>query len=146
MISGLDLVKAQIQVAMGEPLQCQQRDIKLFGHAMECRINAEDPERQFLPMPGMVTSFHVPGGPGVRVDTHVYSGYQVPPYYDSLIAKLITHGRTREEALIRMKRALDEFIIEGIPTTIPFHQKVLAHKSFRSGKYNTGSVETILSG
>jgi acetyl-CoA carboxylase biotin carboxylase subunit len=145
MISGLDLVKSQIQIAMGEPLQCQQKDIKLFGHSIECRINAEDPERQFLPMPGKVTSFHVPGGPGVRVDTHVYSGYQVPPYYDSLIAKLVTHGRTRDEALIRMKRALTEFIIEGIPTTIPFHLKVLEHQTFRTGKYHTGSVETIMS-
>ncbi len=144
MISGLDLIKAQIKVAMGEPLWCKQEDIKLTGHAIECRINAEDPERQFLPTPGTITDFHIPGGPGIRVDTHAYAGYVVPPYYDSLLAKLITHGRDRDEALIRMKRALDEFIIGGISTTIPFHQRVLDHEIFRSGNYHTGSIEDII--
>jgi len=145
MISGMDLIKKQILVAMDEPLKWKQKEVKLTGHAIECRINAENPDRQFLPTPGKITSFHVPGGPGVRVDTHVYAGYTVPPYYDSLIAKLITHGRDRDEALIRMKRALDEFIVEGIPTTIPFHKVVLEHETFRTGNYHTGSLEQIIS-
>jgi acetyl-CoA carboxylase biotin carboxylase subunit len=144
MISGMDLVKDQIRVANEEELGYAQKDIKLTGHAIECRINAENPDRQFLPTPGKITSFHVPGGPGVRVDTHVYAGYQVPPYYDSLIAKLITHGRDRDEAIIRMKRALNEFIVEGIPTTIPFHLLVLEHETFRTGKYHTGVLEQII--
>ena len=144
MISGLDLIKEQIKVAIGETLDWTQEGIKLEGHAIECRINAEDPNRQFLPTPGTITSFHVPGGPGVRVDTHAYAGYKVPPYYDSLLAKLITHGHDREEALIRMKRALGEFIVEGISTTIPFHQVVLNHEIFQSGNYHTGSIEEII--
>jgi len=145
MISGMDLIKKQILVAMDEPLKWKQKEVKLSGHAIECRINAENPNRQFLPTPGKITSFHVPGGPGIRVDTHVYAGYTVPPYYDSLIAKLITHGRDRDEAMIRMKRALDEFIIEGIPTTIPFHKIVLEHETFRTGNYHTGVLEQIMS-
>jgi acetyl-CoA carboxylase biotin carboxylase subunit len=145
MVSGLDLIKDQISVAGGEPLPYKQKDIKLTGHAIECRLNAEDPDREFLPTPGKIESFHIPGGPGVRVDTHAYAGYVVPAYYDSLLAKLITHGRDREEALIRMQRALEEFIVEGIPTTIPFHQLVLSHESFQSGNYHTGSIEQIIS-
>jgi acetyl-CoA carboxylase biotin carboxylase subunit len=140
----VDLIKEQIRVAAGEPLGYTQEDISLEGHTIECRINAEDPEKDFRPTPGEITSFHVPGGHGVRVDTHAYAGYVVPPYYDSMIAKLIVHGRTREEAIGKMLRALDEFVIEGVPTTIPFHRKVLADPEFVAGRFDTGFVERFL--
>ncbi|MCG3119891.1 MAG: Biotin carboxylase [bacterium] len=140
-VFGLDLVKEQIRVARGERLDNINPNFKMRGHAMECRINAEDPDSDFRPSPGLIKSFHVPGGPGIRVDTHAYAGYKIPPYYDSLIAKLISRGKTRAEAIERMERALEEFIIEGIKTTIPFHQKVMADHDFQSGRLDTKYVE-----
>jgi acetyl-CoA carboxylase biotin carboxylase subunit len=139
----LDLIKEQIQVAAGGTLAPDIKKFKLRGHAIECRINAEDPDNDFRPSPGMITSFHVPGGPGVRVDTHAYAQYVVPSYYDSLIAKLITHGRDRSEAIDRMERALDEFVIEGVATTIPLHQIIIRNEAFRSGDFNTKFIENF---
>jgi len=142
MVSGMDLIKEQIKLAAGSLIDYKQHQIKFYGHAIECRINAEDPER-FIPNPGKITFLSLPGGPGVRVDTAVYSGWTVPSYYDSLIAKVIVHGRNREEAVSRMKRSLDEFIIEGIKTTIPFHKKVFSQPDFVNGEFNTGFVDKI---
>jgi acetyl-CoA carboxylase biotin carboxylase subunit len=141
MVTGVDLVKEQILIASGEAVPLKQKELKRFGHAIECRINAEDPGRDFLPCPGKVTGFHVPGGPGIRVDTHVYEGYDIPPHYDSLIAKLIAWGRTRAEAVDRMERALQEFVIEGVETTIPFHLKVIRTDEFQRGEYHTRWIE-----
>lgn len=143
MVTGCDLVKEQLRVARGEPLMAQ-KDIRFSGHAIECRINAEDPSRSFLPSPGTITVWNVPGGPGVRVDTHAHEGYAIPPHYDSLTAKLITHGNDREEAIARMSRALDEFIIEGVKTTIPFHKELLRSDAFRTGMFHTKWVEEYL--
>ncbi len=142
-VTGIDIIKEQIRLAAGFPLEYKQSAVKPSGHAIECRINAEDPER-FIPNPGKITFFYQPGGPGVRVDTAAYSGWVVPPQYDSLIAKLIVHGSSRTEAIRTMKRALDEFLIEGIKTTIPFHKKVFASQDFLSGEFDTGFVEKIL--
>jgi acetyl-CoA carboxylase biotin carboxylase subunit len=139
-VTGVDIVKEQIRIAAGFPFEMKQTQIKISGHAIECRINAEDPER-FIPCPGRITFLSLPGGPGVRVDTAAYSGCVIPSHYDSLVAKLIVHGRDRSEAISRMKRALDEFIIEGIKTTIPFHKKVLADPEFFNGNFNTGFIE-----
>ncbi|MBC8182723.1 acetyl-CoA carboxylase biotin carboxylase subunit [candidate division KSB1 bacterium] len=141
-VFGMDLLKRQIKLAAGAKIDEIIKDYKLRGHAIECRINAEDPDKNFRPCPGKIESFHVPGGPGVRVDTHAYAQYVIPPYYDSLIAKVITSGQTRDEAIGRMKRALDEFIIEGIHTTIPFHQKVLSERHFINGDFDTKYIET----
>ncbi|MEW6182342.1 MAG: acetyl-CoA carboxylase biotin carboxylase subunit [Bacillota bacterium] len=141
MVTGRDLVKEQIRIAAGEPLSFKQGDVKIDGWAIECRINAEDPFRNFTPCPGRVTSFLPPGGPGVRVDTAVYPGYFVQQYYDSLIAKLITWGRNREEAIARMERALEEFEIEGVATTIPFHQRVLRNAFYRRGEVYTNFIQ-----
>ncbi len=134
LVTGIDLIKEQIRVASGMPLSVTQEDIEFRGHAIECRINAEDPERNFLPSPGRIDAYIAPGGPGVRVDSHCYPGYVIPPYYDSLVSKLVVWGRDREEAISRMQRALDEYAITGIKTTIPFHQRVLAHPMFRKGQ------------
>ena len=139
----MDLIKEQIRLAWGEALGYSQSEIQFTGHALECRINAEDPEKGFMPNPGKITAFHVPGGHGVRVDTHAYAGYVIPPHYDSMIAKLITHGRNRQESIQKMQRALEEFIIEGVATTIAYHQKVLAHPDFLEGKYDTGFGESV---
>jgi acetyl-CoA carboxylase, biotin carboxylase subunit len=141
-VIGIDLIEAQIRSAAGAELPLNLKFFKLRGHAIECRINAEDPDRDFRPSPGKITSFHVPGGLGVRVDTHAYAHYVIPPYYDSLIAKVITHGANREEAIVRMERALDEFVIEGIATTIPLHKRILRHPNFRKGDFNTKFLET----
>jgi len=141
MINSRDLVKDQIRVAAGEPLNYEQKDIKMQGHAIECRINAEDWERNFMPNPGHIDNVHFPGGPGVRVDTHIYSGYDIPPFYDSLVAKLIAHGKDREEAITRLRRSLDEFVIEGVKTTIPFHRKLIDHEDFKNGNFDTGFLE-----
>ncbi len=141
MVTGLDLLKEQIRVAAGEPLSVAQGDVELRGHAIECRINAEDPDRDFAPMPGTITSLHLPGGPGVRVDSHVYAGYSIPPYYDSMIAKIITHGADRAEAISRMRRAIEECIIEGVPSTLPFHSKMMRHPRFKSGNITTAFLE-----
>ncbi len=142
-VTNIDLVKEQIRVAAGEKLRYKQDDIKLVGHAIEVRVNAEDPSRNFMPSPGMVQTYHVPGGPGVRVDSHVYEEYVIPPFYDSMIAKLIVTGEDREEAIRRMDRALGEFVIEGVATTIPFHQKVIRSEEFRRGDFGTGFVENF---
>ena len=144
MITGVDLVKAQIRVAAGEKLKLAQKDISCNGHAIECRINAEDPDNNFMPSPGKVTMYHPSGGIGVRVDSHLYTGYSVPPYYDSLIAKLIVHADDRRQAIARMRRALSEFIVEGIKTTIPFHLKVLNNPDFQKGEYSTKFIEEKL--
>ena len=141
MCTNFDLVKEQIRVAAGEPLKLQINGNRLRGHAMECRVNAEDPARNFQPSPGTITAYHPPGGPGVRVDTHIYAGYTVPPYYDSLLAKVIVHGNTREEALARMRQALDSFIIEGVTTTIPFLGRVMRNADFIAGKVDTKFLE-----
>jgi len=141
-VTGIDIVKEQIRVAAGLPLELKQPQVKFFGHSIECRINAEDPER-FIPCPGKITFLALPGGPGVRVDTAAYNGCVIPSHYDSLIAKLIVHGRNREEAIARMKRALDEFFVEGIKTTIPFHRKVLNDPDFIKGDFNTNFVEKM---
>ena len=141
-VTGIDIVKEQIMIAAGFPLEYKQTKIKFSGHSIECRINAEDPER-FIPCPGKITFIALPGGPGVRVDTAAYNGCVIPSHYDSLVAKLIVHGRDRAEAIMRMKRALDEFIIEGIKTTIPFHKKVLNDPDFFNSTFNTGFVDKM---
>jgi len=143
-VTGLDLVKEQILVAAGEKLSITQDDVRWSGHAIECRINAEDHERGFRPSPGRITYFYRPGGPGLRMDSHVYTGYVVPPYYDSMIGKLIAHGKDRPEALRRMEIALEELIVEGIKTTIPFHLLALRDPAFRSGDLDTHFVERLL--
>ncbi len=141
MCTNFDLVKEQISVAAGAPLSFVMNGHRLRGHAIECRVNAEDPSRNFQPSPGLITAYHPPGGPGVRVDTHIYAGYTVPPYYDSLLAKVIVHGNTRTEALARMRQALDSFIIEGVTTTIPFLGRVMRHPDFVAGKVDTKFLE-----
>jgi acetyl-CoA carboxylase, biotin carboxylase subunit len=141
MVTSFDLVKEQIRVAAGKPISFQGDGRYLRGHAIECRINAEDPYRNFQPSPGLITAYHPPGGPGVRVDTHVYAGYTVPPFYDSLLAKVIVHGYDRNEALTRMGQALDSFILEGVTTTIPFLAKVIHHPEFVAGKVDTKFLE-----
>ncbi len=145
-VTGLDLVKQQILIAMGEPLRISQSDVTLQGHAIECRINAEDPYNNFAPSPGRIEMFYTPGGRGVRVDTHAYGGYTIPPHYDSMIGKLITRGRDRREAITLMQRALSEFMITGIKTTIPFEGTIMRDPNFRRGVYNTGYVEQLLAG
>ena len=145
MISGVDLVRAQLRVAAGRDLGLTQNDITLSGHAIECRLNAENPET-FIPSPGRITDFHAPGGLGVRVDSALYSGYAVPPYYDSLVAKLIVHGKTRNECLMRLRRALEEFVIGGIETTIPLHERLLAASAFIDGNYDIHWLERWLEG
>ncbi|GBD32919.1 Biotin carboxylase [bacterium HR33] len=137
MVTGFDLVKEQIRVAAGEKLSFTFYNQRLRGHAIECRVNAEDPSRNFQPCPGTITAFHPPGGPGVRVDTHIYAGYTVPPYYDSLIAKVIVHGIDRAEALARMRQALDSFIVEGVTTTIPVLRRIIDHPDFVAGTVDT---------
>jgi len=132
LITGVDLVREQLSIAAGEKLSFTQDDIKIQGHAIECRINAED-SKTFMPSPGLINLFHAPGGPGVRMDTHIYSGYKVPPYYDSMIGKLITHGQNRDVAIARMKNALTEIVIEGIKTNVPLHQEIFQHAAFQQG-------------
>ena len=139
----IDLVKEQISVAAGKTIPEHLKRYRMRGHAIECRINAEDPRRGFRPSPGLISSFHTPGGVGVRVDTHAYAAYMIPTFYDSLIAKLITHGRDRDEAIERMIRALEEFVVEGVATTIPMHQAILNTVEFRSGNFNTKFIETV---
>lgn len=140
MISNVDLVKEQIKVAAGLPLSFTQEDIQFKGHAIECRINAEDPEKDFMPCPGEIKGYIAPGGFGIRVDSHSYPGYKIPPYYDSMIGKLICWGRDREEARRRMYRALKEYVVTGVKTTIPFHQEIIENKTFISGVFNTGFI------
>ena len=144
MITGVDLVKWQIQVADGERLSLKQEGITRTGHAIECRINAEDAQQDFLPQTGTLSQYIVPGGPGVRVDAGVYPGYAIPPFYDSMIAKLIVWGETRKDAIARMRRALGEFIVEGVATTIPFHQRIIQHPEFHQGTYTTDFIRRVM--
>ncbi len=145
MVTLIDIVRSQINVAEGEKLSFEQKDIQIFGHSIECRINAEDPET-FTPSPGKITGLNIPGGPGVRVDTAIYSGYVVPPYYDSMIAKLIVHARNRELAIARMRRALEAMVVEGIKTTVPLHLKIMNDERFQSGNFSTKFMEEFSSG
>lgn len=142
MISNIDIVREQINIASGKKLSVKQEDIKLYGHAIECRINAEDPDKNFIPAPGEISGYIAPGGFGVRVDSHVYSNYKIPPYYDSLISKVMCWGRTREEARRRMYRALKEYVITGVKTTLPFYQELIENETFISGVFDTGFMET----
>lgn len=142
--TGLDLIAEQIRIAQGEKLSVTQDQVKLTGHAIECRINAEDPDHNFRPHPGRINGYLPPGGPGVRVDSHVYTDYEIPPYYDSLIGKLIVWGRDRPTAIARMKRALQECAITGLPTTIGFHQKILDTPEFVQGKVYTNFIQEVM--
>lgn len=142
-VTGLDLVKEQLRIASGEKIAYKQEDIKFSGSAIECRINAEDPDNDFMPSPGKINTLNAPGGRGVRLDTHAYAGYEISPYYDSMIGKLIVHGKTRSEAISIAKRALDEFTIEPLKTTIPFHKKVMNNPSFIKGRFSTDFVERL---
>jgi acetyl-CoA carboxylase biotin carboxylase subunit len=141
MVTGIDLIKEQILAAGGQRLKIKQDDIKINGAAIECRINAEDPANNFLPCPGKIEQLNLPGGFGVRVDTHIYSGYQISPFYDSMVAKLVVHGRNRADAIQIMRRALEEFYISPIKTTIGLHASILDHPLFREGKISTHFIE-----
>jgi acetyl-CoA carboxylase biotin carboxylase subunit len=143
MITGIDLVKEQLMIAAGHKLSIKQSDIVLNGHAIECRINAEDPET-FMPCPGLIQHFHAPGGPGVRVDSHIYEGYRVPPNYDSMIGKLIVHGPDRATAIARMRVALSEMVVDGIKTNIPLQQRILSDAGFQQGGQNIHYLEKRL--
>jgi acetyl-CoA carboxylase biotin carboxylase subunit len=145
-VTGVDLVKQQIMIAMGEPLRLAEKDIHFRGHAIECRINAEDPFDDFRPCPGRIEMYYAPGGRGVRVDSHAYAGYTIPPHYDSMIGKLITYGKDRRDAMDKMSRALSEYMITGIKTTIPFEQAILQDPNFRRGVYSTSFIEQLLGG
>jgi len=142
MVTGLDLIEEQIKIAAGFPLSYKQKDIHFHGHAIECRINAENPEKNFMPSPGTITELYIPGGLGIRVDSAIYHGYTIPPYYDSMIAKLIVYAEDREKAILRMKRALGEFIIQGVHTNIDFQYDILHDINFQKGEYDTGFIET----
>jgi acetyl-CoA carboxylase biotin carboxylase subunit len=142
-VTGLDLIRAQILAAAGEVLPFGQEDVRIQGHAIECRINAEDPEK-FVPQPGTISAFHAPGGPGIRVDSHIYDGYKVPPNYDSMIGKLVAHGETREAAIERMRVALDEIVLRGVVTNIPLHQRLMKDSGFREGGTNIHYLEKLL--
>jgi len=144
MITGVDIVKESIRVAAGEPLSWKQDEIRLLGHAIECRINAEDPENNFMPQPGLIETWQLPGGPGVRVESHVRSGYRIPPNYDSMIGKLIVFGRDREEAIVRMRCALAEMKVGPIATTIPLHQRLMNHHAFVNAEFDIHWVERLL--
>jgi acetyl-CoA carboxylase biotin carboxylase subunit len=144
MLTGVDLVKEQLRIASGEPLSIRQDEVAMKGWAMEFRINAEDPDNDFMPSPGKVSALEVPGGPGVRVDSAIYSGYTIPPFYDSMIGKLGVWGLTREEAIKRGRRALREYRLEGVKSTIPLHLRLLEEEAFASGEYDTGYLENLL--
>jgi acetyl-CoA carboxylase biotin carboxylase subunit len=145
LVNSIDLIKEQIRIAAGEPIrEAYLKPLQLRGHAIEVRINAENPDQNFMPSPGKIITYHTPGGPGVRVDSHAYAEYVIPPFYDSMIGKLICHGRDRHEAIERMKRALDEYVIEGVHTTIPFLRRVITHPKFRAGECTTGFVEHFM--
>jgi acetyl-CoA carboxylase biotin carboxylase subunit len=144
-VYGCDLVKEQIRIAAGEPLSPHVAHAVPRSHAIQCRINAEDPGNNFQPSPGRIAFYYAPGGRGVRIDSHAYTGYVVPPYYDSLIGKIITIGATRDSAIDRMRRALDEYYVTGIKTTVPFHAAIMRSGAFREGKYDTGFVERMMS-
>ena len=143
MITGIDIVKEQLRIANGEKLSITQNNVKIRGHAIECRINAED-YKTFMPSPGLISLWHAPGGPGIRIDSHIYSGYKVPPYYDSMIGKIIAHGNDRPTAIARMKTALQEMVIEGIKTNVPLHQEIVQHSAFQEGGTNIHYLEKRL--
>jgi len=143
MVTGVDLIKQQIRMHAGKYYPKNYQNFKMRGHSIECRINAEDPSNNFIPFPGTITSLHFPGGKGVRVDSHAYAGYEIPRYYDSMIGKLIVFASDRERAINRMQRALEETIIEGPKTTIPFHQSIMKDKKFREGDFDTSFLETF---
>jgi len=145
LVTGIDIIRAQLIIADGQSLGLAQDQVVLNGNAIECRINAEDPDNQFMPSPGRIARFHMPGGLGVRMDSHIESGYQVPPFYDSMVGKLICWGRDRDEAIERMLRALREMRVDGITTTVPFHHRLIDHHVFRSGEFNTAFVSELLS-
>ncbi|HEY1628542.1 MAG TPA: hypothetical protein VGF52_01715, partial [Tepidisphaeraceae bacterium] len=145
-VTGIDLIKEQIRISSGLPLSVKQKDVQQIGHAIECRINAEDPARNFAPAPGVIVEFRAPGGPGVRLDSHAYAGYRIPPNYDSMIGKLIVHRKTRAEAIAVMKRALSEFHIAPIATTIPLHLQIMDNQHFQKANVDTGFVERVLLG
>ncbi|MEL6153053.1 MAG: acetyl-CoA carboxylase biotin carboxylase subunit, partial [Bacteroidota bacterium] len=138
-VTQLDLIREQLQIAAGEPIS--GKNYYPEGHAIECRINAEDPSQDFRPCPGKIQHLHLPGGPGVRVDTHIYAGYSIPPHYDAMIAKLIVRGQSRQAAIVRMKRALEEFVIEGIKTTLPFHLRLMDDPNFQAGQFTTAFLD-----
>ena len=140
-ITGMDLIKEQIRVAAGEKLSVSQKDVKIDGHAIECRINAENPEKNFAPSPGRITSMHLPGGNGVRVDTHIYEDYMISPFYDSMLLKLIVHGKSREEAIAKMRSALGEIVIEGVDTNIDFNYEIINNPDFIKGDIDTSFIE-----
>ena len=142
-VTNVDLIKSQIRIASGEPLNIRQEDIEFKGHAIECRINAENPEMNFRPSPGKIERLHLPGGKGIRVDTAVYAGYIIPPYYDSMIAKLIVLGKSRNEAIKKMKSALSEFIVDGIDTNVDFQMEIMNHPKFQSGDFSTDFIEQM---
>jgi acetyl-CoA carboxylase biotin carboxylase subunit len=144
MITGIDIVREQIEIAANRPLRISQDDVRITGHAIEFRINAEDPDRDFRPDPGTIAVFEPPAGDGIRVDTHVESGYEIPPFYDSMIAKLIVHGADRDDAIRRSEAALEAFRIEGVATTIPIQRRILAEPAFREGAYDTTWLERFL--
>jgi acetyl-CoA carboxylase, biotin carboxylase subunit len=143
MVTGIDIIKEQIKIATGEELSYKQKNIKLTGSSIECRINAEDPFNNFMPSPGEITAYNIPGGLGVRVDTHVYQGYKIPPHYDSMLGKLIVHGKNREEAINILRRCLDEFVIEGIKTTLPLFQKIINDQKFITSNFDTSYMENL---
>ena len=145
LVTGIDIIQLQIRVAAGEKLNIKQQDVAVFGHAIECRINAENPN-DFLPSPGIIQQYIAPGGNGIRVDSHSYTGYEISPYYDSMIGKLIAFGVNREEAIAKMKRALSEYIIEGVETTIPFYLEVLNNENYQKGNVTTAFIEENFSG
>ena len=139
-VTGIDIIKEQIKIASGEPLSYKQKDITFTGHSMEVRINAEDPSKNFMPCPGKITDLHLPGGNGVRIDTAIYPGYTIPPYYDSMIAKIIVHGKNRDESIAKMKSAISELVVEGITTNADFILKILEDKDFVSNNYDTSFI------
>jgi acetyl-CoA carboxylase biotin carboxylase subunit len=143
LITGVDIVREQLRIASGLPISVAQKDVRFYGHAIECRINAEDPQT-FMPSPGRITTYHAPGGPGVRVDSHIYDGYTVPPFYDSLIAKVITYGDNRDEAMARMRQALDELVVEGIRTNTALHRELVRDASFIAGGVSIHYLESKL--
>jgi acetyl-CoA carboxylase biotin carboxylase subunit len=144
MVTGIDLIKEQIRVAAGEKLTIRQEDVKIKGHAIECRINAEDPKKNFMPCPGLVKDVHFPGGMGIRVESPLYSGYTIPPYYDSMVVKLIVHDKNRELALKKMRSALGELIIQGVTTNLDFQYELICDEEFQNGRIDTGYIERFL--
>ena len=145
LVTGIDIIQLQIRLAAGEKLNIKQQDVAVFGHAIECRINAESP-KDFLPSPGVIQQYIVPGGNGIRVDSHSYAGYEISPYYDSMIGKIIAFGVNRQEAIAKMKRALSEYVIEGVETTIPFYLQVLENENYQKGNITTAFMEENFSG